>query len=420
MDEVLEIFKKITAIPHCSFKTEKLKEFLVKECKSRGAEVFVDSGGNILAKKGKPSICLQSHYDMVCVGKAPDIEIVEEDGYLRAKDSSLGADNGIGVAMMLYMLSKKDDLELLFTNDEEVGLLGANALELKISSKYLLNLDSEEEGDICLGCAGGVDITVKKAYKTKKCDSSLKSYKVEAINFKGGHSGVDIDKGIKNAIKEVSYFLKRNSCKISHIKAGEAQNAIPKHFTAKVLTNKTLTSTQNIKVEKIEPIGEVLDISDELLDFLVAFASGVRNYDKELSLVKSSINLATIKMDKDSIFIEISPRAMSEEEMDDLILETTVFLEKFGFEYELSNRYPAWKPYRGEFASMVKKASEKVFGDVKFYAIHAGLECGVILSKNPHLEAVSIGPTIHFPHSTSEEVKIDSIKKVLSVLQELL
>jgi len=419
MDEVLEIFKTITSIPHCSFKTEKLKEYIVSECKKEG-EVLVDSAGNILVKKGEPTICLQSHYDMVCVGDAPDIKIVESDGYLRAKNSSLGADNGMGVAMMLYMLRKKSDIELLFTNDEEVGLIGANALKLDISSKYLLNLDSEEEGDICLGCAGGVDLDVKKGFKLKEVDDEYKSYLITTQNFQGGHSGVDIDKDIKNAIKEVAYFLKRNSCKIVSIKAGEAPNAIPKSVVAKVITKSELSSTENIIVKKIESQKEYMDISDDLLDLLVAFPSGVRSYDKDLSLVKSSINLATIMIEGDEVLIEISPRAMSEKEMDDLILESTVLLDRFGFSYELKNRYPAWKPHKGEFAHMVESVSKKVFGDVRFYAIHAGLECGVILSKNPHLEAVSIGPTINFPHSTSEEVKIESVKKVLEVLDQLL
>ena len=137
MQRVLEIFETIAKIPHCSYKTEKLKEFLVSECEKLGCKVEVDDAKNILATKGEPTICLQSHYDMVCVGKAPDIKIVKEDGFLRADESSLGADNGIGVAMMLYLLEKKENLQALFTSDEEVGLIGANGLKLPIRAKYL-------------------------------------------------------------------------------------------------------------------------------------------------------------------------------------------------------------------------------------------------------------------------------------------
>jgi len=420
MQELMEIFKTVTSIPHCSFKTEKLREYLIKECESSDAKVSVDGAGNILAKKGEPKICLQSHYDMVCVGKAPNIEIVEENGFLKAKNSSLGADNGIGVAMMLYLLKRKKDIELLFTNDEEVGLLGANGLELKISSKYLLNLDSEEEGDICLGCAGGVDVLAQKEFKMIKAPDGYKSYSLKTKNFIGGHSGVDIDKDIKNAIKELAYFIKRNSCIISFIEGGEAQNAIPKSVTAKVLCKDELSGSEHIEVKEIEAITEVMDIQEELSDFLVAFPSGVRSYDKELSLVKSSINLAIVKSEDSLVKVEISPRAMSEEEMENIILETTTFLKRFGFEYELKNRYPSWKPYIGDFAKKVREISKKYFKKSDFYAIHAGLECGVLISKNPHLEAVSIGPNINYPHSTREEVEIDSIKRVLNLLEELL
>ncbi len=420
MDTVLEIFKTISSIPHCSFKTQKLKKFIENSCKNSGATVQTDSAGNILATKGVPDICLQSHYDMVCVGKAPDIEFVYHDDKLTAKDSSLGADNGIGIAMMLYLLEKKDNLQALFTNDEEVGLIGANNLKLPITAKYLLNLDSEEEGNICLGCAGGVDILVSKEFKLTDSDNFSNCYELETVNFTGGHSGVDIDKNIKNAIKELSFFMKRNSCKTVSIDGGEAGNAIPKKVTAKVLTDKKLTNTEHIKVTKTDFPKKVLNISDELLDFLVTFPSGVRSYDKKLNLVQTSINLATIKTTPKTIEIEISPRAMSEDDMENLILETTTTLQKFEFDYKLENPYPSWKPYIGEFAKKVQNISKKYFKNSDFYAIHAGLECGVILSKNPHLEAVSIGPNIRYPHSTREEVELESIKKVLKVLEELI
>ena len=420
MKKILEIFQTITSIPHCSFKTEKLKEYLIDECKRLGADVKVDSVGNILATKGDPKLCLQSHYDMVCVGKAPDIQITEDEGYLRANNSSLGADNGIGVAMMLYLLEKKDNLELLFTNDEEVGLIGANGLELSISAKYLLNLDSEEEGAICLGCAGGVDVFASKKFFYKEIDSrEFNTYELKTVGFIGGHSGVDIDKNIKNAISELAFFMKKGDCKIVDINGGEAGNAIPKSVKATVITDKRLENSEYVKVKKVEKKCEILDVSDELLDFLVSFPSGVRSYDKSLNLVQTSINLATIKCEDNTIMIEISPRAMSEDDMQRLLLQTRVYLESFGFSVEEKNPYPSWKPFIGEFAQKVQSVSKKYFDNSNFYAIHAGLECGVILSKNPHLEAVSIGPNIYYPHSTREKVEIKSIEKTLKLLEEL-
>ncbi len=422
MQTLLQIFKQITTIPHCSYKTEKLKEFIIDECKNANCQVKTDSAGNILAIKGNPKICLQSHYDMVCVGDAPNITIVEEDGKLKAKNSSLGADNGIGVAIMIYLLQKRDNIEALFTNDEEVGLIGANNLELPINAKYLLNLDSEEEGNICLGCAGGVDITATLEFdKVELHNDILQLYELSTRGFIGGHSGVDIDKNIKNAIKEISYYLKENDCKIISINGGEARNSIPKNVTALVVTQNELKEDENIKIKKIATKEKfILDISDELVDFLVSFPSGVRSYDKSLNLVQSSINLATIKTKKDSIEITISPRAMSNEDMHKLILETKTHLKYFEFEVTESNPYPAWKPHIGEFAKRVQEVSKKYFENPKFYAIHAGLECGVLLSKNPHLQAVSIGPNIHFPHSIREEIELESLEKVLKVVEELI
>ncbi len=419
MKDVLETFKNLTSIPHCSFKTEKLKEFLVDECKKSGAKVSEDKAGNILATKGNPTICLQSHYDMVCVGDAPKIEIVEEDGYLKAKNSSLGADNGIGVAMMIELIKQKQNLELLFTNDEEVGLIGATNLNLPVNSTYLLNLDSEEEGSICLGCAGGVDLfatlnTTLTFHDKKQC------YEITTKNFKGGHSGVDIDKNIKNAIKELAYFLKRCEYKIHSINGGEAGNAIPKTVKAVVLTDKELQSNDFLDIKEIEKIDTVLDKSDELLDLLVSFPSGVRSYDKSLNLVLTSINLATIKTENNKIEIEISPRAMSDEELENLNLESKTHLERYGFEVKFENPYPAWKPSIGEFAKRVQKISQKHFEKAEFYAIHAGLECGVILKNSNLKEAVSIGPNIFSPHSVDERVEIESVKRVYEVVKELI
>jgi len=321
--------------------------------------------------------------------------------------------------MMIELLKQKDNLELLFTNDEEVGLIGATNLNLPISSTYLLNLDSEEEGSICLGCAGGVDLfaTLKTSLVSH---NEQNSYEITTKNFKGGHSGVDIDKNIKNAIKELAYFLKKSDSKIHSINGGEAGNAIPKTIKAVVMTDKKIKSNDFLEVKEIQNVDTILDKSDELLDLLVSFASGVRSYDKSLNLVQTSINLATIKTSKDSVELEISPRAMSDEELENLMLESKTHLKRFGFEVKFEHPYPAWKPSIGEFAKRVQKISKKHFSKADFYAIHAGLECGVILKNSNLLEAVSIGPNIHSPHSVEERVEIESIKKVYEVIKELI
>ena len=164
----LDIFKKICTIPHCSHNTSKMRDFIEEFCLKEGCFVEIDTAGNILARKGYPKVCLQAHYDMVCIGKAPDIEVYEEDGFLKAKESSLGADNGIGVAIMLLTASKFDDIELLFTNDEEIGMLGARDIKLTLKSNKILNLDTEEEAKVYIGCAGGVDINISKEFEKSR------------------------------------------------------------------------------------------------------------------------------------------------------------------------------------------------------------------------------------------------------------
>ncbi|MDR1976336.1 MAG: M20/M25/M40 family metallo-hydrolase, partial [Campylobacteraceae bacterium] len=156
--ETIEIFKSFAKVPRCSFDALKMRDFIASFAAECGYTVKIDRADNILCVKQKPLVCLQSHYDMVCLADAPNVECYEEDGFLKARNSTLGADNGIGVALMLGMMRKFDDIECLFTSDEEVGLNGANNLEHQISAPYLLNLDSEEEGAIFIGCAGGVSV----------------------------------------------------------------------------------------------------------------------------------------------------------------------------------------------------------------------------------------------------------------------
>jgi len=221
MREVIEIFKQIVKIPHCSGNTKKLKEFIKNYALNEGFEVFEDDAGNLLAKQKKPILTLQSHMDMVCVGDAPNIEIIEENGWIRAKNSSLGADNGIGIAIMLYLMKKYKNIEYLFTNDEEIGLIGAKHLKLNLNSSYLLNLDSEDDEYLIVGCAGGVDVKIEYPIKKEKIKGVLGKISIE--NLPGGHSGIDIDKNIPNAIIELLKKVKN----ISFIKGGERRNSIP-------------------------------------------------------------------------------------------------------------------------------------------------------------------------------------------------
>ena len=237
MQEVISHFKEFSKIPHCSFETEKMKDFLVEYAKSCGCEVSVDSVGNIHAFKGDPKVCLQSHYDMVCMGVAPKVEIYEEEGYLKAKDSSLGADNGIGCAIMMEAMRKFEHIECLFTNDEEVGLVGANGLEHNFKSKKLLNLDHEHDTEVTIGCAGGVDVFVDLDYEELIKEGEV--YEIEVHGFKGGHSGVDILSNPTSSIKTLASFIKRNNGELVSFSGGERINSIPKYAKARVIFPQT-------------------------------------------------------------------------------------------------------------------------------------------------------------------------------------
>lgn len=416
-------FKSIALIPHCSFETSKLALHVKEHAKKCGFSVKEDEAGNILCQKGEPAICLQSHYDMVCMGEAPKIQIYEEDGWLKAKNSSLGADNGMGMAIMLAMMEKHENLECLFTNDEEVGLLGAENLELPIQSENLLNLDSEEEDEVVIGCAGGVDIFGKIDGGLVKVDGDLKAYEISVDGLDGGHSGIDISLNIPNAIKLLISTLIQNDCKIVSIKGGERINSIPKSAKAVVLSSKKPeTKSLHVKIKEVKvEKKQVLENSSNILHLINAFSQGVRIYDEDLKMPITSINLSIIKQNEGKIILEFFARSMQDEELENIKSETKSLLEGFGFEASFKRQTSSWQPEKSPFALHVKSISEKHIQNVKLHAVHAGLECGVIVKKQPSIKGVcSIGPTIMYPHSTREKCLLSSVKKIAQVVDEII
>jgi len=388
MDKVIEVFKEISKIPHCSGNTKKLQEFIIDYAKKKGFNVDRDKAGNILAFKNTPKLALQSHIDMVCVGEAPNIEIIKEGDFLKAKNSSLGADNGIGVAMMLYFMDKYDDIEYLFTNDEEIGLIGAKNLELKIHSPLLLNLDSEDDSEIIIGCAGGVDIKIKYPLKKKKIKGSLGKVSIEGLP--GGHSGVDIHKDIPNAIIE----LLRKVENLAYIKGGERRNSIPSSAYAK---------------EVFSGDDEVEVYNKEYLKFLRNLPHGVLEYDFEFKIPSKSVNFALIEENE----IILSGRANSNEKLNEV--KEYILSKTFGCDVKFEDEYPAWKPEKNELALKLQKITKS-----KLNVIHAGLECAILKEKFPNTQMASYGPLIENPHSIRERVSISSIKKVLKYVEELI
>ncbi|RXJ98440.1 aminoacyl-histidine dipeptidase [Arcobacter sp. CECT 8986] len=424
MSQIIDIFKQITNIPRCSGTHEPFINFMKEYAKKYDYLCLVDKTNNILCKKenSKAKLSFQSHYDIVCLSDNCVPKIVQEEDILKAENSTLGSDNGMGCSYMLYLMSQNYDCEFLFTSDEEIGLIGANNLDLELNSQYMLNLDSEEEGEICIGCAGGVDIFGKNFNKKIiKNDENLDLYEISISNLQGGHSGVDIDKNIPNAIKLLAKTIKECDGKILDINAGERINSIPANAKAIIATNKEpITSHENMKIEKIDTKSEHLNIFDEkIIDFLYSFSNGVRGYDKKLGVVLNSINLAKIETTIDSINVELSARSMENSELKNITDETVVLLKTHNFEVKTAGKYPAWKPDVNEFTNIVLDTYKKYNDKASLEAIHAGLECAIFKDKFPNIKVASIGPTINFPHSKKEQVSIKSVEKVFEVVKEI-
>ncbi|VEJ24872.1 M20/M25/M40 family metallo-hydrolase [Helicobacter cholecystus] len=419
MQEVMSHFRDLSKIPHCSFETEQMREFLVEYAKECGCEVKVDKVGNIHAYKGDPKVCLQSHYDMVCMGKAPDIEIYEQEGYLRAKDSSLGADNGIGCAIMMEAMRKFKNIECLFTIDEEVGLIGANGLEHQIKSKKLLNLDHENDSQVTIGCAGGVDIFVKIPYETKTLQGEV--YEVEVYGFKGGHSGVDILNHPTSSIKTLASFIKRNQGEIISFNGGERINSIPKYAKARVIFPQPPKEEKQISFKSLGVREEKISLkSAEFLYLLNSFPQGLRTYNSELKIAQTSINLAIAKLERGEINIELFARSNDESELRAIEFESVEFFSYFTQDVRSDNFYLPWEPKKSVFSEEVLGVMKAYNPSASYYAIHAGLECGIIGAKIRDLQCCSIGPNIYNPHSTDERCEISSIEKISKVVFEII
>lgn len=424
MPTVLEIFKEITKIQRCSGNHKDFIEYMKEISKKLEYNCLVDEANNILCKKedSNANIVFQSHYDIVCLNDFCIPQIVEDDTTLKAIDSTLGADNGIGCSYMIALMYENFDGEFLFTSDEEIGLIGANGLNLPINSKYMLNLDSEDEGKICIGCAGGVDIIAKNSNKKIVPNiENLDLYEISISNLQGGHSGVDIDKNIPNAIKLIVKAIKECEGKILDINGGERINSIPANAKAIIASKKRPQKThENMKIEKINTKSEHLNIYDaEIINFLYNFENGVRDFNKELNVVQDSINLALIKTNIDEIVIEFSARSMNNENLKELKEKTKKDLINNNFYVETYGKYPAWSPDINDFTSKVLDIYKTFDKNASLEAIHAGLECAIFKDKFPNLKIASIGPTIKFPHSKKEFVYKKSIENVFEVVKKI-
>jgi len=422
--DILELFKELTSIPRCSGNYSPFIKYLTNYAALYNYSMRIDAANNILCKKeySKTQLCLQAHYDMVCLLDNQKTTLIEKEGFYYGDNSSLGADNGIGCAYMLGLMSQNKDCEFLFTSDEEIGLVGANNIELTLQASYMLNLDSEEEGGICIGCAGGVDISAKHFKSTIINNTEyLSLYEISLSKLPGGHSGVNIHENIPNAIKLLAQSIKESKAKLLDINAGERINSIPVNAKA-IVASKTppLKTHENMQIKKINAEGKNLNIySDEIINFLYSFSNGTRAFDKALNVTLTSINLALIHSNHECIEIQLSARSMQNDLLKTIKDETLNMCENYGFEVQSSGKYFAWKPDINDFTKKVLQIYKKHDEKVEVEAIHAGLECAIFKEKFPHMLLVSIGPNIYNPHSSKERVEIRSILKLYSIVTDI-
>ena len=402
--QIIDIFKDLCNIPHCSFHTEAMQEYLVKEAQSLGYKVSMDEAKNILCSCEKSTITLQAHYDMVCIGKAPIVEPYEKEGWLYAHESSLGADNGIAMAMVIALMREKVEVDFLFTADEEVGLIGARSLHVKLKTPYMLNLDSEEEATVTIGCAGGVDITARFPITYLPQKVAIESLHVK--DLPGGHSGIDIDKNIPNAIKELVNTIQ--STQLCTLSGGERRNSIAKSAEA---------SFVSLVGEKKECL--IINESEKILNILRYAPHGVVKRCKNDGIM-SSVNLATVSIENEELIIHLSARSMKTHELKILKDEIVFYFQTHGCRVKDEGFYAPWELESNEWSEKVASIIEEDFGSVRVETLHAGLECGVIKEQFRDMKMASIGPNIENPHSIRERVEIASVERIFESVKRII
>ena len=469
---VWQFFHEITQIPRPSKKEEQIIAFLKNFGESHHLVTRIDAAGNVLicksATKGfeeKKTTILQAHIDMVCEKNSDtvfnfDIDAIKTyiDGdWVKARGTTLGGDNGIGMAMMLAVLATKNlehpALECLFTVDEETGLTGAFALDNKLlTGKTLINLDSEDDGVIFIGCAGGIDTTVTMKYQPEKTPENYFAFSVSVKGLTGGHSGDDIEKGRGNANKILNRFLwtlnKQTDLRLAGFNGGNLRNAIPREASAtalvpwaekenvRVLFNHFINDleteisdvepnlTLNLESENLPETVIDKKSSDALLNALYACAHGVIAMSRDMpGLVETSTNLASVKMKEgNNILITTSQRSSVESSKYDIMQQIEATFRLCDATISHGDGYPGWKPnLKSDILKTAQASYKKLFGDEpQIRAIHAGLECGLFLEKYPHLDMISIGPQMYGVHSPDERLSISSTEKCWKWLIQIL
>lgn len=465
--EVFKWFEEISKIPRESGHEKEISDFLVEFAEERNFEVHIDSVNNVIIKKcgtagyeNKNAVIIQGHMDMVCE-KTKDskhdfrkdaIELIIEGDILRANGTTLGADDGIAIAMGLALLDSKNiphpPIEFLATTSEETGMDGALAITGEhLNGKTLINIDSEEEGIFLVSCAGGLNTLTEFEIKRENIKKDFECLKIEISGLKGGHSGIEIHKQRANAIKilgRLLYAVKKDIC-LAFIEGGAKHNAIAKNSEAIITTRdaekiknileelykkikneyKTEDAQMQIKIEKIENIKECItkEISDNIIDFMNLAPNGVLYMSREISgLVQTSANNGVLKEENGKLIFTISIRSSLESSTEEIASIVEIASKRTNAKFEKVNWYPAWEfDKNSKIKDIALSVYKKITGkDAKIEAIHAGLECGILKRVLPEVDMISIGPNLYDVHTPAEHLSISSVDRTWKFLKELI
>jgi dipeptidase D len=464
-------FANLNQIPRASKKEAQVIKFILDFGNQLGLETFEDKVGNVIIRKPATSgmqdrkvVTLQSHLDMVHQKNADTpfdfntqgIQMYVDNDWVRAKGTTLGADNGIGVATIMGLLESTDiphpALEALFTVDEETGMTGALGLTGGLlRGEILLNLDTEEDDEIDIGCAGGIDVTAVGDYSKESVPNGVDTYAITVSKLQGGHSGIEIHKGLGNANKIMNrllYHLQASfNLRISEIDGGGLRNAIPRESKAIIVVDRNRTvafkkdfdqwarTLQNevliiepklsIRLDPVPSPDYVMDqeSQEKLIKAIYAAHNGVYAMSAAIpGLVETSNNIARVLVRNGQIKIGCLTRSSVDSSKWDMAAALRSVFELAGFQVSFSGDYPGWSPNpHSSILKILQKKYETIFGDKpKVVACHAGLECGIIGRNYPDLDMVSFGPTIKGAHSPDERVSITSVQKFWKFLLEIL
>lgn len=464
-------FSDLNAVPRPSKKEERVIQFMVDFGKQLNLDTMVDSVGNVIIKKqatkgleNRKTVVMQSHLDMVHQKNSDTVFDFDTQGirmlidgdWVTADGTTLGADNGLGVAAIMAVLSSNDidhpAIEALFTIDEETGMTGAMGLKGGLlKGEILLNLDTEEDDEIDMGCAGGIDVTATRIYNKEAVPENTTAFKISITGLQGGHSGMDIHKGFGNANKIMNRLLYNGfehfGLRISEIEGGSLRNAIPRESFATLVIDdvskepflfemdalitvireefKTVEPNLTIEISATDTPQNVVDlgVQEGFIKSVYAALNGVYKMSSDMAdLVETSNNIARIVVRDGEITIACLTRSSSETSKHDLANSLRSCFELSGFEVEYSGSYPGWQPnVNSEILKVLTNLYEDVFEQKPdVVACHAGLECGILGQNYPEMDMVSFGPTIRGAHSPDERVSISSVQKFWKFLHEIL